>query len=69
MQEPEYVKEQKGSDVSVTKREDSEDDSIRKTEDKYSQADWTVVSQMKKENVKVIRGKRETSSGSLKGVE
>ena len=69
VQEPEYVKEQKGSDVSVTKREDSEDDNIGKTEDKYSQPDWTVVSQVKKKNVKVIRGKRETSSGSLKGVE
>ena len=43
MQEPEYVKKQKGSDVSVTKREDSKDDNIRKTEDKYNQADWTVV--------------------------
>ena len=69
VQEPEYVKEQKGGDVSVTKREDSEDDNIRKTEDKYNQADWTVVSQMQKKNVNVIRGKRETSSGSLKGVE
>ena len=29
MKEPEYVKEQKSSDVGFTKREDSEDDNIR----------------------------------------
>ena len=68
-QESESVKEQKDSDVSVKQREDCEDDNIRKIEDKHSQAEWTVVSQMRKKNVKVIRGKRETSSGSLKGVE